>query len=175
MGTMRMVPMRSCPTRTVSECFSDIVLWAQRSSNFEDWFPIKKQPATPEGLLTVVEAEKDWMFRESAESLPGVSKDLNRVALGNQLIKLGYTITNTQAEKAVMMTEAGETTHLRIDGYGNFFFTQTGDKNNPVAVGCVGWVLGDEGYYASVRSLDDGNGWAVKARLIIRNLDPSKL
>jgi hypothetical protein len=95
------------------------------------------------------------------------------VALGRSLIANDYTMTLTQAEDMVERTKRMEATGMRADGYGNFFFVETGDPKNPVSVGRVGHL--DHDWGAGVGRLVRSGRWGAGNRLLVRNLDASKL
>ena len=95
--------------------------------------------------------------------------------LGHSLIKCGYTMTLTQAEKMVEAIESNEETGMVTDGNGNFFFVETADEKdlNPVSICCVRRV--ERGWGASIYWLGHERFCGAGHRLLVKNLDASKL
>jgi hypothetical protein len=146
--------------------------YVYRDNNFGNWLSAN-QPKTDACVIATLALTKGWMFAEAAVRVLGVGAGTSIKLLGKALIENGHTMTLSQAEEMVEATERGEKTGMRTDGYGNFFFVETGNEDNPVSVGCVD--RGGGGWHARVDSLDDGNRWCAVTRLLVRNLDASKL
>ncbi len=157
--------------KKTKECFTG-KWYAYRDSDFDGWLG-KQQPDAPACTISVCAVNKDWIFAEAARALPGVEQTSDIAALGRSLIANGYTMTLPQAEEMVEATERGESAGLRTDGYGNFFFVETGDAENPVSVGYVD--RGDRVWLAILNRLDNVNRWRAGRRLLVCNLDASKL
>ncbi len=106
--------------------------------------------------------------------LPGVDvEETDTVKVGNQIIALGYTMTPQQHQEMVEKAERGEDTGMQTNGYSNFCIVETGDPKNPVSV--VDASRGGPGWGAGVRRLGYGLRWYAGRRLLVRNLDASKL
>lgn len=105
--------------------------------------------------------------------MPNAPQTDDVVELGNWLIERGCTLEPQQVEDRVEATERSENTGLRTDGFGNFFFVETGDVKNPVSVGYV--YRDGRGWYASVYRLVNVNRWNSYNRLLVCNLDTLKL
>lgn len=146
--------------------------YTYRDSDFDNWLSAT-QPKSDACAITTLGLKKDWLFAEAARALPGVSETSDIAALGRSLIANGYTMTLAQAEDMVERTKRNETTGMRTDGWGNFFFVETGDENNPVSVGYVD--RRGSRWSASVLRLGSGRRWGAGYRLLVRNLDASKL
>lgn len=157
--------------KRTKECFPK-PRYAYRDNNFDNWLPVN-QPKTDKCVIATLACTKDWTFAEAAAKVLGVGAGTSSKLLGKALIENGHTVTLVQAEEMVNKTEDGEETGMRTDGYGNFFFVETGDEDNPVSVGFVN--RGGRDWGADVDSLDDGFRWYADRRLLVRNLDASKL
>lgn len=148
--------------------------WVYRDSDFDNWLPAD-QPKSAACIITTLALSRNWTFAEAAVALLGIigiDVDSDVATIGNLLIKQGHTMTLAQAEGIVEKTERGEKTEMRTDGYGNFFFVETGDPKKPVSVGYVN--RGERDWYAHIRRLGRDNSWDVGNRLLVRNLDASK-
>lgn len=148
-------------------CFTPPQYASHRDKDFAEWL-LANQPDEVPCMVQSIELSKDWTFAEAAAAILGVTEDASRGLLALLLIKGGHTLTLTQVEEMVELTERGEKTGLRIDGFANFFFVETGDERNPVSVGRVG--RGDREWGASVRRLSRGTRWRTVHRLLVRNL-----
>ena len=93
--------------------------------------------------------------------------------LGSLLIERGHTMTLVQVENMVGRTENGEATGMRTDGYANFFFVETSNEDDPVSVADV--LRDGSRWGANVDRLGRGGRWRVGFRLLVRNLDASRL
>ncbi len=156
--------------KKTAKCFTDD--WYYRSDDFDRWLG-KSQPDADSCTVSACAMGKDWLFVEAARALPGVGQTSDIAVLGRSLIACGYTVTLPQIEDLKVRTERGEDTGMRTDGYGNFFFVETGDPENPVSVGYVCRV--DRGWVADVFRLGRDDRWYVDYRLLVRNLDASRL
>ena len=156
------------PTR---KCFTGR-RWAYRDADFDNWLPAS-QPSTGACFITTLAPSRSWTFAEGAAAILGIGADTNLVLLGTLLIENGHTIALPQGEGMVEKTENGGETKMSVDGCGNFFFVETGDPENPVSVGFVYRVGRD--WFAYVFRLVHGNRWDSGYRLLVRNLDASKL
>lgn len=149
-------------------------LWYYRDGDFDNWLP-GDQPNTDSGTVTVLTPMKDWTFAEAAVSVLNVSPDTPVAILGKLLKERGFTMTLTQLEAIVEATERGNATGLRTDGWGNFAFVETGNENNPVSVASM--LRNDDArpWFAYVNGLSNDYRWGADYRLMVCNLDPSKL
>ena len=147
--------------------------WRYRDSDFDSWLPAN-QPNADECVIATLAPANDWTFAEVAATILGIGAGTDVALLGKALIENGHTMTLAQAEEMVEKTERGEKTGMRTDGYGHFFFVETGDRKNPVSVGFV--RRDGRGWDARVLSLGFGFRWCAGDRLLVRNLkDTSKL
>lgn len=147
--------------------------YGYRAGDFDNWLPAK-QPKADACAIATLAPSRGWTFAESAAAILGIGAGTDIVLLGNLLIEHGHTITLVQAEEMVEVTEREKKTGMRTDGYGNFFFVETGNPENPVSVGCVD--RDSHVWNAYVFSLADGYRGNADYRLLVRNLsDTSKL
>ena len=147
--------------------------FAYRDNYFDNWLP-DMQPKSDPCVITTLGLKKYWLFSEAACSLPNVEQTSDIAALGRSLIANGYTMTLSQVEDMVERTKRGDATGMRTtDSLGNFFFVETADENDPVSVGDV-YRFGS-GWRAKVRRLARDIRWRADNRLLVRNLDASKL
>ncbi len=158
-------------SKKTNRCFTNS-RWAYRDGDFDNWLE-KSQTGAEACSVTTCGILKDWTFIEAGHALPGAPQTNNTVELGNWLIQSGYALKPQQVEDLVEATEREEDTGLRTDGYGNFFFVETGNPKSPVSVGDVRRV--GRGWRADVYSLGNGDRWDAGSRLLLRNLDASKL
>lgn len=119
--------------------------------------------------ISTLRPTKDLSFAEIAAKVLSVGVNSSIRFLGTALIENGHTLTQAQAEEMVGRTERGEKTCVYTDGYGRFFFFETGNPENPVRIGSVGR------FGLSGGSLKLGRTCRVFHRLFVRNLDASKL
>lgn len=142
-----------------------------RDGHIDHWLPAN-QPATGPCVVSTCAMSRDWTFTEAAQAVTGLDTT-DVMVLGNELVKRGHTMPASQAEEMVEITERGGDTKMRIDFYGNFFFTETGDLKQPVSVGGVD--RGERAWCAGVRRLGGDGRWDAGGRLLLRNVDASKL
>lgn len=158
--------------KKTAECFPK-PRYVYRDGDFDNWLPAT-QSKTDACTIATLKPAKDWTFAEAAAKVLGIGAGTSVKLLGKALIENGHTTTLAQAEEMVDKTERGEETGMHTDGYGNFFFVETGNEDNPVSVGNVHRVGRD--WDANVYSLDRGLRWFADRRLLVRNLsDASKL
>ena len=159
--------------KKTAECFPK-PRYAYRDNNFDNWLPAYQPKTDKCTIIATLEFNQNWSFVEAARALPDAPKTNDAVVLGNWLIERGYIMTATQSEEMVDKTENGVETKMRTDGYGNFFFVETGNPDNPVSVGHV--HRGGRGWGADVIRLGNDGRWYAVGRLLVRNLkDASKL
>ncbi len=152
--------------KKTKQCFTGS-RYVYRDADFDNWLPANQSNADACVVSTLGFAES-WTFAEAAAKLLGIGADSGVKLLGTALIENGHTMTLAQAEEMVEKTERVEKTGMRTDGYGNFFFVETGDTKNPVSVGRVYRV--ERVWFAFVLRLDDGSRWYALRRLLVRNL-----
>ena len=146
--------------------------YAFHDPDFRNWLP-KEQAAAGGCVITALSPSQCWVFMSVVNFVLGTGVDTGTAELGKLLVKGGHLMTLVQAEEMVERTEKGEDTGLRTDVYGNFFFTKISDPKNPVAV-CR---LSRDGrlWQDSLHRLDNGMRQAPHSRILIPNLDVSKL
>ena len=157
--------------KPTEKCFTGS-RWVHRDSDFDSWLPAS-QPNADACSMATLTPSRDWTFAEAAAAVLGIGAGTSIALLGSLLIEHGHTMTLAQAEEMVEATERGEKTGMRTDGYWNFFFVETGDPKNPVSVGNVN--RGGRAWSAGVDRLGDDRRWRADRRLLVRNLDASKL
>ncbi len=155
--------------KPTKQCFTG-KLWYYRNDDFDNRLPAD-QPWAGAGTITVLTPMKDWTFAEAAVSILNVSSGTLSDTLGALLKERHHTMTLAQAEALVEASERGEVTGLRTDGYANFFFVENEDGSVSVA------FVDRDGrqWRARVRGLARGGRWYAGHRLMVCNLDPSKL
>ncbi len=157
--------------KRTQDCFTS-KLWYYRDRDFDNWLPID-QSNIDAGNVTVLTPMKSWTFAEAAVSILNVSPDTPIATLGKLLIERGHTMTLTQVEAMVEATERGEKTGMVTNGYGNFFFVENADSS--VSVAGVDRGDDDRPWHAGVYGLAFSGRWRAVGRLVVCNLDPSKL
>lgn len=159
--------------KKTKRCFPLGPRYAYRDDNFDSWLPANQPKADPCVIATLAPA-KDWTLAEGAAAILGIGAGPDIVLLGKLLIEHGHTMTLAQAEKMVEATERGKQTDMRTNDYGNFFFVETDNPEDPVSVGYV--YRAERAWYARVNRLGRGGRWSAGGRLLVRNLsDASKL
>ena len=144
----------TAPAKLTKHCFKD---FAYRNSNIDVWLP-EKQPKQS-GEVTVIVRTKDQTFIEMAEQYIGSS---------DPAILKKHTLTLPMVEKLIQDAEANG---LCTDGWGNFFFVE--DKDDGVSVARVN--RDGSRWYADVHRLGRDRRWDAGIRLLVRNVDASKL
>ena len=156
--------------KKTKKCFTGS-RWAYRDSDIDNWIQ-RDQPNSDACVISTLAPARNWTFVEAAAAILGIGAGTDTVPLGKLLIEHCHTITLAQAEEMVEKTERGEEIGMRADGYGNFFFVETGSKD-PVSVGDV--RRDGRGWEARVARLGRDARWYADSRLLVRNLDSSKL
>ena len=158
--------------KSTKDCFPR-PRYAYRDADFDNWLHANQPNADPCAIATLA-LSREWAFAESAAAVLGIGAGTDVLLLGKLLIEQGHTMTLAQAEEMVEKTERGEKTEISTDGYGNFFFVETGNPKDPVS---VGYVLRDErDWNARVDRLGHDIRCYADSRLLVRNLsDASKL
>ena len=123
-------------------------------------------------IITTLAFSREWTFTEVAAEILGVNASTDIIVLGNSLIEHRHTMSEAQAEKMMKKTDHGEKTGLTFK-YTNLFFKETGNPKNPVSLGCV--YRGERDWIAGVRRLAYAYRGDAGYRLLVRNLDASKL
>jgi hypothetical protein len=162
------------PAKPQSECFKDDIWHPNgRDSDLDRWFK-KDQPAADTTEFSVVVTNKDsWQpslaLEWAIEQVTGTRDHVGKptLFLQEEAIRLGLTLTCAQAEKSAELTEQGTETGLLTNGYGNFYLTETGDAENPVAVGLLPRA---DSWRSYVFRIGRGGGWSADRRLLLRNL-----
>ena len=159
-------------SKKTSDCFPKS-RYVYRDGDLDNWLPTN-QPKADACVVTTLAISQDWTFAEAAAKVLGVGAGSGVKFLGEALIANGHTMKSlAQVEEMVEATERGDKTMMRTDGYGNFAFVETGDPENPVSVGNV--FRGGRGWDARVGRLGRDDRWDADNRLLVRNLDASKL
>ena len=122
-------------------------------------------------VISTLAPSKRATFAEWAAAVLGVSTNTLIQTLGELLKERGHIMTEAQVEEMKKATDHGEKTGMRTDGWGNFYFVENEDGS--VSVGVVDRGRHDWG--ADVYSLDSDYRWFTVSRLLVRNLDASKL
>lgn len=151
--------------------------WMQRSHNFNNWLDVN-QPASKACAVTVLSMVKKWTFLEVAARVLNVNVNtLTTALLSRLLIEHGYTLTLPQVEVMVEKIETGKKkAGWRTDAcLGSFFFIETNDPENPVAVGHVHRDDSHNKWYAILDRPDYCSSWVLDNRFLLRNLNVSKL
>lgn len=164
-------PLDTVSAKAQSKCFvGDRWHKNGRDSDFDVGRYFKKdQPNAVACTITTIAFKRQWRFVEFAVAILGDEwKGKSVKELGNEIIRRGFPLTNAQAEAMVEKTEAGEKTDMCTNSYGNFYFTETGDTENPVAV--AGVDRGGRLWSAFVDRLGRGLGWSAGSRFLLRNL-----
>ncbi|MFZ1075205.1 MAG: hypothetical protein WAN50_02430 [Minisyncoccia bacterium] len=156
--------------KPTKKCFT-ASRYAYRDSDFDGWLP-KEQPEAAACTITTLTPSRDATFAQWAAFVLGVPADTSIEKLAALLIERGHTMTLAQAEAMVEATESKPgNTGMRTDGWANWFFVE--DKNGSVSV--AGVNRGDSRWNADVSRLGNDDRWDADDRLLVRNLDASKL
>jgi hypothetical protein len=165
-------PLGAVKGKPTKKCFVVGKRYYYRDDDFDNWLPASQSNAGA-CVITTLAPSHNWTFAEAAAAILGIGAGSGIVLLGNALIENGHTVTLPQGEEMVEKTENGVETGMRTDGYGDFCFTETGDPKNPVSV--AGVFRDGPRWHALVSRLDYGFRWYAAYRLLVRNLDTSKL
>ncbi len=179
-GEMRKQPLLSVVATTnlgavvnkkTTKCFLR-PRYTYRDNDFDNWLPAN-QPKADACAIATLAPSRCWRFAESVAAILGIGAGTDISLLGKLLVEHGYTMTLVQVEEMVEKTENGVKTEMRVDGYGNFFFAETGNPRNPVSVGrvyCSGCA-----WRARAYSFGAGLHWLADDHLLVRNCGTSKL
>lgn len=166
-ATIELAVVAGKPTK---KCFTGS-RYAYRDSDFDGCLP-KEQPETVACTITTLTPSRDATFAQWAAFVLGVPADTSIEKLAALLKERGHTMTLAQAEAMVEATESKSgNTGMRTDGWANWFFVE--NKDGSVSVAFV--VRDVSGWFASVDRLGLGLRWYADFRLLVRNLDASKL
>ncbi len=157
--------------KSTKDCFTGS-RYAYRDGDFDCLLGKKQRPASA-SVISTIAFTKDWTFVEAAAKVLGIGAGSSVKLMGQALIENGHTMTLVQAENMVEATERGDKTGMRTDGYANFFFVETGNEEEPVSVANVNRDVSR--WRAYVYRLGYGIRWNADNRLLVRNLDASKL
>jgi len=157
--------------KPTKKCFAGSY-YAYRDTDFDRWLPADQLQATPCEITTLASA-KDATFAQWVSTILGVSASTPTKTLGSLLIERSHAMTLVQADNVVGRTENGEATGMQTNGYANFFFVETGNEDDPVSVARVRRY--DSRWNAYVDGLGDVIRWSAGGRILVRNLDASKL
>lgn len=157
--------------KPTQKCFVDKKRYYYRDDDFDNQLPAN-QPRADGCVISTLGSSRNWTFAEAATTVLDIGAGTDTALLGKLLIEHGHTMTLAQAEKMVEKTEDGEKTGMCTDGYGNFAFVETGNSEDPVSVARVGRA---GRWSAYVGRLGGGGRWCADGRLLVRNLDTSKL
>ena len=155
--------------KPTKQCFTGS-RYAYRDGDFDPLLPADQPMAAACTVTTLVPA-REATFAEWVRAILGVTADTPVEMLGPLLKERGHTMTLTQVEDMVEAAERKAKNGMRVDGWGNFFFMENEDGS--VSVGYV--RRAGRGWSAYVFSLGRGSVWLVGSRLLVRNLDASKL
>ena len=145
--------------------------WCHRDKNFDNLLG-ETQPSTGPCTIATLVFSQEWTFVETAATILGIGVDTDAKLLGQLLIKRGHTITLPQSEEMMEKTNRGEKTDMCTDGYGNFFFVETGNQENPVS---LGRVYGEErAWFADIGMISHDRRWFAASRLLLRNPEALK-
>lgn len=164
-------PLDAVAGKPTKKCFTDS-RWGYRDPDFDNWLRADQFDADA-CVITTLAPSRSWTFVEAAQAVLGDANTTDTVALGNELIRRGHPLTLPQDEEMVEKTENGVKTGMSVDAYGNFCFVETGNPENPVSVARV--HRDDPRWRADVGRLGNGSRWYAGHRLLVRNLDASKL
>lgn len=115
--------------KPTEKCFTDLP-WKYREKDIDHKLPVN-QPRADACVITTLALSNGWSLAEATSNISSIGASSNVKRLGNALIARKYTMTLVQAERMVEETIRGGT-GMCTDFHGNFFFTETGDKNEPV-------------------------------------------
>jgi hypothetical protein len=120
-------------------------------------------------VITVLTPNKAANFAEWFSSILGVSPDTPSQKIGDLLVAGGHVVSPAQIEEMKQRTDRGENTGMRTDGWGNFY------PIDSVSVARVSRNGADRPWLADVHWLSRDFRWRAGRRLLVCNLDPSKL
>ncbi|MBI2030466.1 hypothetical protein HYT05_02485 [Candidatus Kaiserbacteria bacterium] len=172
-SVIAMTPFDAIAGKKTAECFSGGI-WGNRDSDFDTLLPAD-QPEAGLAVVSTLEPSRDWTFAEAAATVLGVPVNTPSKMLGTLLIERCHTVTLPQVELMASAAERGVQNGLRTNGYGNFFFVETINPEKPVAVGHVYRYRAGSAWHTSINGLGRGSAWRFDCRLLVRNVDISKL
>lgn len=144
--------------KPTNECFTDPLLWAFRSGDFDKWLP-PDQPDTKRRLVTALTFLGNRKFLERASDVLGLEELLKPSLVGTLLIEGNYVLAATQieamAKDAALRKKAGAKVAFGIK---NLFFVRTQSVEDPVAVALVDQDDWSQ-CHANIYRLDDDIPW----------------
>lgn len=158
----KVVTVSATKAKNTATCFTNQARYYYHDGDLDKFLP-KVQPVQPESQLTVCELTEVAIFKEMAESVLGVSRDIN--TLSKLLKDRGCTTTLTAIEALIERQENVENVGLLTNGWANFFFVENEDESVSVV-----FVLRFARLWSvSPFSLGRGRGWGVGSHLFVRN------
>lgn len=120
--------------------------------------------------ITVLTPTRAATFVEWFTAAMGMPVETPVETVAKLLKEHGHLVNPTQVEEMKKRTDRGELTGMRVDGWGNWFPHQDGDS---VSVGRA--IRAGLRWYVYVYGLAGGDRWNVDRRVLLCNLDASKL
>ena len=158
----KVVAVPATEAKPTADCFTNQARYYYRDDDLDKFLP-KNQSAQDASQFAVCELTETATFQQVAESVLGVSGDIQ--TLSKLLIQHGHTTSLLAIEALIKRQESGEDVGLLTNGWANFFLVE--NKDGSVSVVCVHRLAG--GWSVLQSSFGCGYGWAAGRRFFFRN------
>lgn len=162
--------------KKTTDCFTNNWRWTHgyRDGTFDDWLRAH-QLAAKKCVVASLAPSRNWTFAEGVAKVLGVNANTPIATLGQLLIKRGHTLTLAQVD-AMVPSKRLEGSIFACQPRHSFFFVETGNSEDPVAVGDVRYEAeGDYlNWFAYIHKLGCDEYRSVIDRLLIRDLNATK-
>ena len=160
--SLKVITTKATLAKPTTDCFTNRTRYYHRDGDLDKFLP-KNQFAQEAGQFAVCELTETATFQQMAESVLGVSGDIQ--TLSKLLKERGYTTSLPAIEALIKRQESGEDVGLLTNGWANFFLVE--NKDGSVSVVCVHRLAG--GWSVLQSSFGCGYGWAAGRRFFFRN------
>ena len=158
----KVVAVPATEAKPTADCFTNQARYYHRDGDLDKFLP-KNQFAQEAGQFAVCELTETATFQQVAESVLGVSGDIQ--TLSKLPKERSHTTSLPAIEALIERQESGEDVGLRTDGWANFFFVE--NKDGSVSV--VRVYRDDRWWCVFQRSPGNDTGWSAADRFFFRN------
>ena len=160
--SLKVITTKATLAKPTADCFTNRTRYCYRDSDLDKFLP-ENQFAQDASQFAVCELTKTATFKQVAESILGVSGDIQ--TLSKLLKERGYTTSLPTIEAIIERQASGEDVGLLTNGWANFVFVE--NKDGSVSV--VGVHRDGRRWGVSQYSFGDIFWWVANRRFFLRN------